>query len=291
MDLAAKRLRDLLDVKVLDNGIIEISYVDGVPQRAAEVTNEVVRMLDRVNRDVRITKAKNTRVFIESRLENIEDSLASAEDSLTAFRLRNRAISLDEQTRAQIDIVAKMEGERLMAKTELELLKRSLTPDHPEVLKLADRVEGLRDGINQLELGGGSADSLGFLRQPLIALPEMALELARLMRTVKTHETVYELLTGQYEQARIEESKTTPTLSVLHYSSVPQVKYAPKRSRLVLLAAFVAAVISLLWVWLVEHLLAVRQRDPEQFAKLRQLLQGLWLTRISKRVRTIVNEK
>jgi capsule polysaccharide export protein KpsE/RkpR len=239
---------------------------------------------------VRTTKAKNTRIFIESRLKDIEDSLAAAEDSLSAFRLRNRAIALDEQTKAQIDIIAQMEGEWLMAETELELLKRSLTPDHPEVLTLADRVERLRDGINQLELGGGQDDSPGLLRQPLIALPELALELARLMRTVTIHETVFELLTGQCEQARIEESKTTPTLSVLHYSSVPELKDKPTRTYLVLFASFISAVISLLWIWLIEHLLAVKQSDLDRFAKLRELLQGLWLTRVSRRVKNILNE-
>jgi uncharacterized protein involved in exopolysaccharide biosynthesis len=290
IDLAVEKFRDRLDVKVLENGIIEVSYLDKDPERSATVTNELVKILDHINRDVRKTKANSTRVFIEARLEETEDSLAAAEDALLDFRLSNRAIALDEQTGAQIDMIARLEAERLIAETDLELLERSLTPDHPEVLRLTDKIKGLRDGINRLELGGNPSDSLGLLRQPLIDLPELALELARLMRTVMVHETVFELLTGQYEQARIEESKTTPTLSVLHYSSIPEYKDKPKRSHIVLLATLLAAVISLLWIWLVEHLLAVKQRDPEQFDRLGQLLQGIWLPRFSKRIRNILNE-
>ncbi len=290
LDLAVKRFRGLLDINVLENGIIEIGYLDRDPQRAAIVTNEIVRTLDGLNREVRTARARNNRTFIESRLGEIKDSLGAAEDSLAAFSLRNKAISLDEQAKAQIGIVAHLEAERLMAETELEILRRSLTPDHPEVLKLAGRVEGLGERISQLELGQGWADSTGMLRQPLITQPELALDLARLTRTVKIHEALYELLSSQYEQARIEESKTTPTLSVLNYASVPQLKDRPKRSVMVLIAAFVAAVVSLLWIWLIEHLLATKQNDPEQFIKLRQLLQGLWLPRISRRVGKILKE-
>ncbi len=257
LDLAVKRFRKRLKVKVLESGIIEISYLDKDPQRAANVTNELVRILDDTNRNVRTTKAKNTRIFIEERLGDIGDSLAAAEDSLAAFSLQNQAISLDEQTKAQIGIVAQLEGERIMAETELDLIKKSLTPDHPEVIRLTNRIEGLRDGIRRLEFGGNGDDSSSMLSQPLSDLPELALKLARLTRRVKIHETVFELLTGQYEQARIEESKTTPTLSVLHYASIPLLKDKPKRIYLVLFAVLISIVFSQLWIWLIEHLLSV----------------------------------
>lgn len=289
-DVAVRTLRGLLDVTVLDNGMIQIGYLDKDPERAAEITNEVVSVLDAVNRNVRVSKARNSRDFIESRLADVVTSLRLAEDSLTTFQVEHRALAIDEQTKAQIEIVASLEGERVLAEVELEMLRRSLSPNHPEVRQRASRVAELSSRIRELESGSEQNDSVGVLRRPMLELPALGVELARLIRNVKVHETVYELLTGQLEQAKIEESKTTPTLSILSYASVPELKFKPKRSILVLLAAFISALLSLLWIWLIEFLTDVKGRDRERFEKWRMLLDGLYLPRFSKRLRSILHE-
>lgn len=289
IDKAVKEFRGLLSVKVLDNGIIDISYLSKDPQLAADVTNELLHILDHVNRNVTVTKARNTRVFIQSRLEEVRAALQASEDSLAVFQTRHQAMALDEQTKAQIEIVAKLEGERALAEVERDLLANTLSPNHPQVRAAAERVRELTKQIEQIQYGGDSTTVAYLLRRPLVDVPDLAIELARLMRRVKTNETIYELLMSQFEQAKIEESRTTSTISVLDYASVPKLKDRPKRSQLVLLAVLISGILSLLWIWLIEYLLQVKQKDPARFSRVKMLLDQIWLPRLSKRLRNILN--
>jgi uncharacterized protein involved in exopolysaccharide biosynthesis len=49
----------------------------------------------------------------------------------------------------------------------------------------------------------------------MITVPDLALQYGRLLRELKVQETLYALLTSQYEQAKITEARDTPTVQVL----------------------------------------------------------------------------
>ena len=49
----------------------------------------------------------------------------------------------------------------------------------------------------------------------MITVPSLALEYGRLMRDLKVQETLFSLLTSQYEQAKLAEAHDTPTVQVL----------------------------------------------------------------------------
>jgi uncharacterized protein involved in exopolysaccharide biosynthesis len=57
-----------------------------------------------------------------------------------------------------------------------------------------------------------------------------------LSRDAKIKEMLFELLTREYEIAKIEEAKSMPTLQVLDWAVVPEKKCKPQRTRMVLLA-------------------------------------------------------
>ncbi|MGB4893619.1 MAG: GNVR domain-containing protein, partial [Nitrospira sp.] len=49
----------------------------------------------------------------------------------------------------------------------------------------------------------------------MVTVPDLALQYGRLFRELKVQETLYALLTSQYEQAKITEARDTPTVQVL----------------------------------------------------------------------------
>ena len=57
--------------------------------------------------------------------------------------------------------------------------------------------------------------SAGRLHPSMITVPDLALQYGRLFRELKVQETLYALLTSQYEQAKITEARDTPTVQVL----------------------------------------------------------------------------
>ncbi|MGA1984579.1 MAG: GNVR domain-containing protein [Acidobacteriaceae bacterium] len=79
------------------------------------------------------------------------------------------------------------------------------------------------DGIGS---GGGDAEMpYPGLRQ----LPALAVPWADLYRRVRIEETVYEMLSEQYETARIEEAKSIATVSVVDAAGWPEKKSSPHR--------------------------------------------------------------
>lgn len=79
------------------------------------------------------------------------------------------------------------------------------------------------------------AKDSGELYPPLRQLPRLAVPYADLYRRVKVQETVFELLTQQYEMARIEEAKDVPAVNVIDPPGVPEKKSFPPRLLLTLL--------------------------------------------------------
>jgi len=67
-------------------------------------------------------------------------------------------------------------------------------------------------------------------------------------RRAKIQETVYELLTEQYELTKIQEVKETPTVKVLDRPKVAQRKSSPPRMLITLLGGFLVFGAAIAWV-------------------------------------------
>lgn len=95
---------------------------------------------------------------------------------------------------------------------------------------------------------------------PLRALPMLAVQWADLYRRVKIQETVFDLLTQEYEMARIEEAKSIPAISVIDNPSWPEKKSFPPRLIIMLSGMLLSAAVCFLaiirrteWSILDEH--------------------------------------
>jgi len=74
-----------------------------------------------------------------------------------------------------------------------------------------------------------------------------------LSRDAKIKEMLFELLTREYEIAKIEEAKSMPTIQVLDAAVVPERKSGPKRSQMVLLSGITSMFVSIFVVFVREH--------------------------------------
>ena len=110
------------------------------------------------------------------------------------------------------------------------------------------RAANARVGEIQRELKklGGSATQTGdepdgdALYPSLRQMPVLAVRWADLYRQVKVKETVYDLLTEQYELARIEEVKSVPSVRVIDPPNWPEKKSFPPRLIMILALTLVS---------------------------------------------------
>jgi uncharacterized protein involved in exopolysaccharide biosynthesis len=112
----------------------------------------------------------------------------------------------------------------------------------------------------QSEDKGGTGTS-NELYPPLRQLPRLAVPYADLYRQVQVQETVFELLTQQYELARIQEAKDVP---VIDSPGIPEKKSFPPRLLLALILTVIAISVAaaLLLAW--QRWLHISPSDPRK---------------------------
>ncbi len=243
-----------LAVTVEPEGIIRISCEDKNPQRAVDLVNSFIEELNRVNSEVRVGKASATRQFIEERLDQTKVELDAAENEYKKFQEENNAISLSDQVNALISSLAELKSQLVLAEIELGVLNRTYLPTHTQVLQQKAKIDEINKQIKLLEKGSPDNKTNNPLSIPLSEAPDLGLQLVRLTRDLKIQEAVYELLTQQYEQAKIQEKRDTPTVEVLDPPKVPERKSRPKRATMALLAGVLASLFSCVAVFIKEFI-------------------------------------
>ena len=252
--------------------IISVSVDDRNPALAAELANAYVEALDHVNRVVNITEGKRKRVFLEARLEKVKNELVAAETALKDFQEKYKLVALDEQARVTIEGAAKLKGEIIAAQTELEVLKEFGTERQNEAIMLKSRITELENQLARIGKKDESKRNPDFY-VPLNELPELGLQLARLTREAKIQEKVFELVTSQYELAKIEEAKDMDTIQVLDRAVPPERKSKPKRFLIVTLSTIVAVFVGFFIAFLLEYMSRLKTDDPERYQQLKDAMR------------------
>src|SRR6266850_1301355 len=214
---AAKELEGHVKFLVGDEGTIAILAEDREPQTAAAMANAYVEELDSFNLKTRTTSAKRTRAFIEERLELAKRDLAAAEDRLRDYQQARNLPAMASSDRGDSDVGARLMAQKIALEVKLQVLRQSLAEDSEDVRRVRQELAAI-----ERQVGG---------------LPRAGVEIMRLWRDVKVQEQVFELLTAQLEEARIRETRDTPTVQLLDAATVPLHKSRPKRS-LIVIAGF-----------------------------------------------------
>jgi uncharacterized protein involved in exopolysaccharide biosynthesis len=205
------------------SGVIAISVRDHDGALAAELANAYVEELGSVMAKVSTSAARRERIFIEGRLADENSNLQDAERQFSQFASANMALDVPEQTKVTVEAAARLQGELIAAKAQLEGLKQTYTDENI-------RVKSVQAHVNELErelakINSGRAPNVQDPTSPYPSvknLPLLGVKWADLYRQTKIRETVVELLTQQYEMARIQEAKEIPSVKVLDPASIPE---------------------------------------------------------------------
>ncbi len=235
------------------SGILTISVTDGDRLRATAIARAYVEELDRLVAELSTSSAHRERVFLEGRLTAVKQELDQASKEFSQFASKNTAIDIKEQGKAMVDAAATLMGELIAAESELKGLEEIYTPNNVRVRSVQARVSELR---KQLEKMGGkegtetnnSAAGGDSLYPSIRKLPLLGVTYADLYRRTKIQEAVYETLTQEYELAKVQEVKETPSVKVLDVARIPEGKSFPPRTLIALLGTFTAFLLGMAWV-------------------------------------------
>ena len=235
---ALTKLKDNVKIKVGSDGIITVEAFAGDRQLAADIANLMVGTLDQFNRRLQNQKGKEFSGFLEKRLAETDSALGVAQNVMKSFQENHRAVSLELQSEALINNLAQQKALLTSSEIQLEILKKTLYPNHPELVKKKMEVGEIRSKLKSMEEGATNvADStLSALDIPLSRVPDLSLQFAVLKRNLKIQELTYELLSQQLEMARLQERRDTPTVMVLDHARPAEQAVKPQK-RLIILAA------------------------------------------------------
>ena len=261
VDKALIALSESIVFEVLEEGTINISvslktkwFHNDESEREVKTlcTNMAlffVTELDILNKSLKTEQASFHRKFIEQRYKQNLIDLENAEDSLRSFQEKHKMVALNEQTSAAIEAAASIKAQMLSNEVKLGVMLGALNKKHPDIENIRIENYELSKKMDELEYG---VEVIGFDKSNLFPIlseiPELGVELIRLKREVEIQNTLFVFLTQQYEEAKIKEAKDTPTVQILDYPKIPNLKSGPKRMIIVLICLFVSFFVNILFI-------------------------------------------
>jgi capsule polysaccharide export protein KpsE/RkpR len=260
------------------SGVITVEVQDTNPQRARDLAQGYLDELNMLLNRTSISAAHQERIFIERRLKGVEADLEQAQTALSDYSSTHTTIDLPNQTRAMVDAAARLQAEQIAAQSEVDSLRLIYGDTNVRLRAAEARAAELQHQLTKMSgtsaplpkdddknSDGTSADvDSGDLYPPLRQRPRLAVPYANLYRRVRVEETIYELLTQQYEVARIQEAKDVPVVSVIDMPGIPEKKSFPPRLLVALILTIFAIAVTAATLLFLHRWQLVSNSDPRK---------------------------
>jgi uncharacterized protein involved in exopolysaccharide biosynthesis len=254
---ARAKLRSMSRFSSGKDSLIKIEVDDPSPARAAEIANMYAVELNSQNTAFGTTEATQRRQFLEKQVAEERAQLALAEEGMKQVQTKTGIIQVEAQTSVAIASAAQLKAQITAGEVALKRLEMGAAPQNPEVLRIQTELDALRSQLRSLEVGARGAGD------PLVAtsaIPSGGLEYVRRLRELKYHEFLFEMLSKQYEAARIDENKAAPALQVVDFAVPPDKKSGPHRGLMMLFGSLASATAASLFVYY-RHSMAASARS------------------------------
>ena len=203
-------------------------------------------------------------------MTQVKQDLETAEQNFSQFATKNTALDIPTQGKAMIESAAILEGQLIAAQTELEGLKQVYADGNIRVRSTQARVDELRRQLEKSlggkshEPGAANAQEQRLFFPSIRELPALGVGYADLFRNAKIQDVVFQTLTQQYELAKVQEAKETPSVKVLDPPDVPEKQSFPPRLLIITLGTMLALVGSVTWILGKQAWDQTAQEDPQK---------------------------
>lgn len=257
--------------------VITLGVEDKDPLRAALMANAFIEEFQDLNKALALTEASRRRLFFEDQLKDAKVSLSKAEDAMKAFQERTGAVKIEAQATAVIEGIGQLQAQIAAKEIQIKVMRTYSTSQNPDVLRAEEELRGMREQVGRLE-SKSSSDSV---MVPTGNIPSASTEYMRRMRDLKFNETLYELLLGQYQSAKLDEARDALLVQVIEKAVPPERKTKPKRSIMVLWAMITGLIVSSCTAFVLEYK-ENASRNPETLERMDALKRHMSFRRKPK---------
>jgi capsule polysaccharide export protein KpsE/RkpR len=261
------------------SGILEIGFEDIDPVFATDVINDTgARLQDEIKR-LTLDKVTEKRKYLETTVEKAEQEAADTARRLIAFQGKYGIYDLSAQNQATVNAVAGFQSQLVAKQMELDLQRKYVPETDTRIVLLKDQIAQLQKQIDEMKSGGAD---LAPGTVPLNRMAQLSLEFLAIQEDLQTQKAILGVLKPQYETAKLEEMDTSQTFQVIEKAEVPEVRSAPSRSKIAIIATIAGGFLAVLIAFIAEYFQRAAN-DPVEAEKLAAIRSSLALRKGSRR--------
>lgn len=220
------------------NFIIEVWDTD--PVRSKEIAKFYVDHLNSLNTEISTREAASFREFAEERYESTLTQIQQTRNELNEFQETYGVFQLEDQVVQYFNLLGGITVEQIQTEIQLNYLENTVSPSNQQYQQARLKLESINDRLASLYQDENSDNFiLNFAN-----LSDIGLTYAELVKKIEIQTEVLRFIVPLLEQARMEEVKSLPIVSVLDEPVVPEKKSYPPRSLIVLLAGMTAVILA-----------------------------------------------
>lgn len=210
-------------------GLIEVHVINKSPQLSADIANYFVYLADSLNIKLNIEQARNNREFVEKRFHKTVEDIKKAEEEYHKFQIENSAFEIPEQVKASIQAAAELDLDLLRKEILLNSIKDRVSTSSPTYKDLENQIKAIKEKLADFYSKSDEAKVFVTFKD----IPDLQLNYVRLFREMEIQNKILEFIYPMYEQSKIDEQKSIPTLQVIDKAAPPQLKHAPKKALII----------------------------------------------------------
>ncbi|MCL5990515.1 MAG: hypothetical protein M1419_00220 [Bacteroidetes bacterium] len=235
-----------VEIEYESEGNYSITITDKNRGRVADMANTFIKITNSLSERILHLEATKSREYIENRSRTVDSTIMVISDSLQKFSRKTFIFSPLEQASSVSSAYTDIKAELIQQEIMHELLKNKYGENDPYSKIQKDLIGKIRNKLSEVETKPGFAGNF-----PLKNAASVGIEYLRLYAEYETFSKVKGFLQPMLEDAKLDESRQTMSLIVVDPAVRPDKKSKPKRSLIVIGAAFGGFLISILLILLV----------------------------------------
>lgn len=251
MEKTIKQLQGNLEIDWTEENTLELRIWDYDKQRAADMANYFIAMLNKRNYELQTKEAKNTRQFIELRLKNNRDDLQHAERDFQEYQEKENIVIAADPSSNSLSSFAELYAMKVKKEMELKILLETVGQNNPSYIQ--------------------SKIEYDIINSKVIKFPEVGVKSLQLYREVLIQQKIMELIMPLYEQARINENKDIPVAYLLDNAVPGERPDRPKRAFMLGISLFLGLVIAISIVSLKEYMKYMELHQEDQWSRVKEI--------------------
>lgn len=229
-----------------ETNVLTISIATTDKYLSAKIANYYCELLDDYNRNNSMSKGREKRIFIQKRVDQVNQEIDKLGEELKEFQIKNNVVALDEQSKSLVNIYSTLLEKKVENDIAIDYAKKFLTKNNDNIKNLINKQKIVNEKLKSFE--GTNDKRISDYTLPFSSIPELELKFGKLQAKLEVRKKVLEILIPQLEMAKIEEIKDLPTIQIISKAMPRGYRKSPKRGRICIISFLLAIVLSSIFI-------------------------------------------